>query len=259
MAHNDDEYFIASRILFEVRQQNTVYCVFTTDSTVSGRGTEVRRRESIRALTLLGVRRENIYFIGQTCGISDGSSYRAIQIVYNKALETFRSLNIARLYVMAWEGGHVDHDTAHLVGAALSRTLGLEGQAFEFSAYNNFRMPWKLYRAFRFVRRNTEQYRRALCRVEAFRCFLLFRCYPSQWRSILGLLPDAFYRLVICREEWIRAIDGIDYQNKPYNGELFFEKRFKVTYSKFSQCTKKFIDTYLKPRSERDAAPLPLN
>ena len=241
LGHPDDEYFFASRIAFERARGHRIICVFLTDGTAYGVSPKVRENESRRALAELGLANEDLHFLG----IKDSESYTLLEELYTRVKEIADRTSISSIFVLAWEGGHVDHDAAHLIGIALARSLGILDSLFEFAGYNGYGVPGKLFRVFRMIPNRLPVRRRRLSIREAVRSFLLFRWYRSQLKSFIGLMPDSFYRIVLRRGEEMRPVANIDYRLPPHPGALLYERRFGVAFSKFRQAAGPFIEKFI--------------
>lgn len=237
-AHADDEFFFAPRIKRLVAAGRPVYCVYATDGAARGADPEVRRRESARALAQLGVPETHQFYLGVTQGIPDGQAHRAIARLA-AAIEDFaRARPLGEVYVHAWEGGHADHDATHLVGVALARTLGVP-RVCECPAYHaRSRLP---FRVMRFIPRPGPVEVQRLTLAEGLFCLGLMGSHPSQWRTWLGLGPEAFWRLVVQRRHACRPVAGIDYTRPPHPGPLLYETRFGVSFAEFRAATGEFV------------------
>lgn len=145
---------------------------------------------------------------------------------------------------MAWEGGHADHDAAHLVGVAVGRPLPL----FEFCGYNGGNCPSPLFRVLRFIPNGVSLKTRRLSFAEGAKSALLCRYHRSQWRTWVGLFPDLFYRLVIRRQAHLRPLGVVNYHLPPHTN-VFYEKRFHLPFQTFEKETRDFIRRYIDPAS----------
>ncbi len=242
-AHPDDECFAASRIGFEVGLGNEVYCLFTTDGQAYGVSSKTRAQESLRALQSLGVPGKHLFFVGIDYGFRDGQSYKNLEAIYH-AVGKVLPHALSRLYLMAWEGGHPDHDAAHLVGVAVGKRLGLP--LFEFCGYNNGTCLGPFFRVLKFIPNGIGLNTRKLSFKEGVKAALLCRYHKSQWKTWVGLFPDLFYRLVIRRHEPLRPLGALDYHLPPHT-PLFYEKRFHLPFHAFEKETRDFIGRYIDP------------
>jgi hypothetical protein len=151
---------------------------------------------------------------------------------------------IGEVYVPAWEGGHADHDAAHLIGVALARGLGIR-DVYACPSYNAaarfapFRVMKPIPRAGRVV----ETLRLSLA--QGLFCFALCECHPSQWRTWIGLGPESFVRLVVQRSHYRWRVITTDYATPPHSGPLLYEKRFGTSFDEFRSATGAFVARHL--------------
>ena len=233
-AHQDDEYAAAPWIVEEL-ERGPIACLFLTDG-ASRTPARVRDAESIAVLQSLGVPSDAIVFLHavERQRIPDS----ALAARGHEALEHVRhwlrdaKFDPARIYAPAYEGGHPDHDAAHLVAAAVAGERGLVNEAWQFSLYHGCgALPpffWSLKQL------PSQQPARApalsLGRRMAF-AMLCWR-YQSQRRTWLGLFPGAFVSRVFGLERVVR-FDPQRLERRPHAGKLLYERLFGVPYERF--------------------------
>ena len=138
-AHQDDEIGVFHEITQTLRREQPLRCIYLTNGSWGGISPQQRNNETITALTRLGVRQQDIVFLGERLGIDDGQLPSHLEKAYHGLREEVgTSQPLSRLIMQAWEGGHQDHDAVHLLGLALARHLGILEQSFQFPLY---RMP----------------------------------------------------------------------------------------------------------------------
>lgn len=250
-AHQDDEFGIAPVLAHDVRRGRTIHCVYLTD----GSGTanpEVRDRESIRALTSLGIDPKNIYFLsdeqGRICDLSLARNIdRAWDLMVNWThMAVERGINISWLYCLSWEGGQPDHDAAHLIALRLASTLGLLNATWMFSLYNGYR---RHRRTLTPIPRRTEVSYEQIRWAEIWRFGSFCRYYPSQLTTWRGLFPRALVRLLLSRNIVLQKVDPALIRNRPHDGALLYERRFGIRFEDFAASTARFSEALLKPSS----------
>ncbi|HVR37699.1 MAG TPA: PIG-L family deacetylase [Thermoanaerobaculia bacterium] len=232
LAHQDDEVAAASRILYLVRGGARVHCAFLTNgaATVSA---SVRDAESRAALASLNV--ADLHFIGSENDIPDGKLVEHL----DRALELIESAvkTIDEIYTLAWEGGHHDHDAAHLVAVAFAKRRNLLESTFELPLYNGFRS-----RNFRVLSPIGDTWtRRTISLRDGITSSLLCRFYRSQRKTWMGLLPEALIKLVMLRRECIRRVDVARLFDRPHVGPLLYERRFHVPHDRFTSFARPFV------------------
>ena len=199
-AHQDDEVAAAARILASRRRGEEVWCAYLT----GGRAAHVRNAESIAALKTLGVT-DAVFFAHP-----DGALHRHL----DEAIRDVESIDAEfdEVGTLAWEGGHQDHDAAHLVALAFARKRGLE--VYEVPLYNGFGVPGPFFRVMHPVGDGWE--RTKLTFDDALRIVGLTRFYRSQRKTWLGLLPEALLRLLVLRRTYARRADASRTASAPH-------------------------------------------
>jgi hypothetical protein len=243
--HQDDEYFVAPLLADEPARAR---CFFLTKGDFHGCDPAVRNKESVRALNVLGVPRENIMFLGEELEIPDNRLMFHLETVSHSLKAEIRNPSgLKKIYVPAYEGGHPDHDAASILGAALG--FELDRPVFEFYAYHAHpQIPY-----FFEVMKPTGMRREGSFQVNgatfSFRTFWLFRFYPSQWKTWLGLLPQLCLRCLRDRRIFLHPSRREDFDSRPHPGTLYYECRGWTTFSTFAEQTKKFRKKYLGEES----------
>jgi LmbE family N-acetylglucosaminyl deacetylase len=244
-AHNDDEFFVLPRLQREVAAGNSVMCVYTTDGAAYHESPERRFAESQKVLGSCGVPPEAIIPLGAQRKVRDGTSFRHLECLWKDLLALTSSRKIDRMYVPAWEGGHADHDAAHLLAVALARLHSSE--LFEFSLYHNYRSIGPFFWCMCPIPLEGAVEHEKVSVKQAISWLLTALHYPSQRRTFLGLLPFCLPQIVLRRALPLRRVPLREYRHPPYQGELFYESRFKIPYQTFHEATLSFIDQTIAP------------
>jgi len=229
-AHQDDEIAAAPRIRRAVTAGDEIACAFLTGNTMS----TVRDDESRRALAFLGV--TEVAFIGSEAGINDGTLVENLDRGLRSLATRFTSAD--ELWTLAWEGGHQDHDAAHLVALALARRL--HARCFEVPLYTGLGRVGPFFRVCHPIGDGWTS--RKLTLREAWRNAALTRFYRSQRRTWLALLPG----LGTTWREHVREASAARVQSRPHEGPLFYERRFRFPYSRFEALARPFIEARLR-------------
>jgi len=221
-AHQDDEVAIATRIAREVAAGARVVCAFLTD----GGAPAVRDAESRAVLASLGV--SEVIFVG----LPDGELVEHLEEAY-RAIE---GIDAEEIVTLAWEGGHQDHDAAHLVALALAITRGV--RCLEFPLYHGKQWPYRVLAPLR-----AGEVTRLSMR-DAFRRAMLCWRYPSQRRTWLGLfVPMIFRDEVVCVASPERVL------HPPHEGRLLYERRFRFPRERFFAAARPFIEQRIVERA----------
>lgn len=191
-----------------------------------------------------GVPAGRITSIGQELDVFDGAAFEHLEAITAACLDRYGEASVGRIVTTAWEGGHTDHDGTHLVGAALARAWILGDGLWEFPIYTAAGAPRPFFRTARFF----DDHDRSGCAMgwrERVRLLALARHYRSQWRSFVGLLPEACLRYMALGRQPIRRVarEPETYLQPPHRGALFYERRFEVPYDDFLATTRPFIES----------------
>ena len=254
-AHQDDEYGLLPVIEELAFGGGMAVCLYLTNGASAGVSSQRRNEESLAVLGRMGVTTEDVHFVGERQDIADGQLYRHLETAYHAASEIVaRYPRFDSVYVLAWEGGHQDHDAAHLVGLALARSLGLLDHTRQFSLYNGFELPWILFRVLAPLRENGPvsawpiPWRKRLS--YAFRC----RSYPSQLGTWVGLFPLMLINLVFTGSQRLQPVSLERLRAKPHPGPMLYERRGVLSYERFRDAVTPFVETHLQAAHQRPAA-----
>jgi LmbE family N-acetylglucosaminyl deacetylase len=232
-AHQDDEYGILARIARECRAGRRVVCAFLTNGAAYG-PSSVRDEESRSVLTDAGVKEEDILFLGSRHGIPDGLLVEHLDRALSMLAEAVRSMDVAEIVTLAWEGGHQDHDAAHLVAVALAQRL--QRPCREYPLYRGGRYG---FRALSPLRSGGVVTRLRLR--EGLGAWSVAWRYRSQRRTWLGLLGGSFLRLVVLRREVLHDVDPTHLLHPPHARPLFYERRFRFPWERFAATAEPFV------------------
>lgn len=246
-AHQDDEYFASTRIAHEIDWGHSVHCAYLTDGTASGTAPELRNRESQRVLERLGVSPKNLLFLGSARSVPDGRLVLHLEDSHAELERALEARPIHRVYCLAYEGGHQDHDASHLIALAFARRRRLLPRTWQISLYNGHRVPWRLFRVDSPLPRTARRLDRRLPARLALEHTLLALYYPSEWRSLLGLFPEHLFKRVFLRRETIQAVTLDVLRERPHRGLLLYERLFGFSYDDFQRASGSFLAKHLPP------------
>ncbi|MEO6255742.1 MAG: PIG-L family deacetylase [Sphingomicrobium sp.] len=226
LAHPDDEVAFAPIIHRLVGERRPVRLIYLTDGS-SGGSPSVRQAETVRALAWLGVAALNLRFAGHEVGIADGQLHRNLDRALH-ALEQWcaASQSIACIYTLAWEGGHPDHDSAHVVAAAFAAGRGVASRVRQVPFYRaSDRWPAPIFTVGAPLPANGPVVSIALSLEERWLPVRLIRFYRSQWRSFVGLAPVILWHALTHRSFKMQDLSKPRLANRPTERPLLYEVR----------------------------------
>lgn len=251
-AHQDDEFGVFYEIHRLVSRGNQVIVLYLTSGTSDGTPYPIRDMESISVLKKLGVPERNIVFLGMTTGIPDGNLCTHLDIAYRSITDLIAKRGApVDLYFHAWEGGHQDHDAAHLIGIVLGDHLGILDRCYQFPLYTGAGLPAAFFRLFYCLPGNgppilaTIPWRQ---RIEFIKfCFH----YPSQFKSWVGLFPFFLFHYLFFGTQILQAVSAKQIHQPPHLGKLLYERRGFYRYKKFTEVTSGFINRLSEEKGDK--------
>lgn len=235
-AHPDDEIGLFPWVDRARRLGRRVYCVWLTDGGWGGQSIERRCEESRRVLESLDVAVEDMLFAGAELGIPDGGLHHRIDQAMGWLAARFAAMPAGTpLWIPAWEGGHPDHDAAHLAGHELARALCVEPR--QYSLYHGKGLPGPWFRVLSPIEENGPCESVAVGFAERLRCVGHCLRYRSQWKSFVGLLP--FYSLAMLKPQpfVLQTADWRRTAERPHAGPLLYERRGGPSWDEFARIT----------------------
>jgi hypothetical protein len=238
-AHQDDECFLSTRLAREVAAGRRVHCVYHPAG--SGAPASVRDSESRVVLADLGVAEADAHFVGSAHGIPDGSLALHLASAGRLLEEAVGHHPIHRVFSLAYEGGHQDHDAAHVAALVFALRRGILHRTWAMPVYHGHRLPWILYRVATPLPGRRLRVRR-LPRGLAWRHACIVWRYPSQRRTWVGLFPELCVQRALRRREVLIPADAEAIRGRPHPGSLLYERLFHFPYERFRQG----VDAYLQ-------------
>jgi len=227
--HCDDEYFISEFLKSWATSKDRLMVFFLTqDVNVP----EIRKAESLRYLSTLGIEQDAVTFVYEDIPVRDARMIESFSDLHRYLSARVQGPGV--VVAPAWEGGHQDHEIAYLLAKRFElENAGLRAKAYYL--YNGDRCPKPLFRVNQALRAQVagEETKR-LSRRKALRtCREVFGHYPSQKTTWLGLSPlylaklmkDPGQALYTCRPE-------VGF-SRPHSGSLHYETFRRTTWDAF--------------------------
>lgn len=236
LAHPDDEFAIFPWLAAEAATGRSVWCFWLTDGGWGGQDVQRREDESLEVLTSFGLNVGSLEFLGRTLAIRDGHLADELDTVIALVRQRLALIgNAHTLLIPAWEGGHQDHDAAHLVGLASS--AGFQAEVFQYSLYHGAGLVGPLFKVLSPLPQNGPTIPHPTSVSFRLRCLAACLRYRSQWKSFLGLLP--FYALRLARRDAfvLQPVNAARVREQPHAGLPLYERRGGTTWAAFSRTT----------------------
>jgi hypothetical protein len=247
LAHQDDEFGVFWQLYKLIKHGEKVVIVYLTSGDLNGKPSDKRDNESIRVLSDLGVPVENIYFLGRDLQVPDGKLVEYLSPAYQGLLDLIKLIDIPKhFYLLAWEGGHQDHDAAHLLGTILAQQFNRLDQSYQFPLYTGERLPWVLFKLFVPLMANGIVSRELI--PWHLRGKFISYCfyYHSQKKTWLCLSPFFLFNYLFFGFQLLQKIQLTRVLEIPHQGVLLYERRGFYHYIKFKQRALDFIKSTCK-------------
>jgi len=225
-AHQDDEYGVYQELDACRQRGMRVRCAYFTDGAASGVSATTRNAESVAVLAQLGVAKDDIFFAGETLGIPDAGLPAHLDRAADWLRDWFASQGaIGAVYVMAWEGGHHDHDALHAVTVHIAAERGELDKVRQFALYNGARIMPPFFRTLSPLPENGPVQSQRLSWAMRLRCLRWCLSYPSQYKTWLGLFPFALWAYLVVGKQSLQAVSLQRTLERPHAGTLYYEHR----------------------------------
>lgn len=238
LAHPDDEFCLFPWIESQARDAGPVHLAYLTDGGWGGQSIERRQRESLGVLRRLGVADGHVHFLGADLHAPDGGLHLHMAAVAEGLFQLVDTLQPGQVMLPAWEGGHQDHDAAHLLGCLAVQRSGARG--WEYCLYHGHGLIGPLFNLLAFIKRDAAVEEIDTGLLERIRYVGFCLQYRSQWKSFMGLLPLYVLRLLRSKAFKRRSIDYALTSERPHAGPLLYERRGGPSWEDFAAATREF-------------------
>ena len=241
-AHQDDEFGVYAEITRLIKNGTKVIAIYLTSGSLDGQPRPDRDNESLNVLIDMGVMQENIYFLGRDLDIPDGRMYEYLDKMYPQILNLLNPIGkITSLYMLSWEGGHQDHDAAHIIGLAIAKQFKILDHTFQFTLYTGHKLPWILFKLFSPLASNGEVISFKISwhlRLRFIKYALSYRSQVSTW---VGLFPFFLFHHIVKGTQILQPVTISRILEQPHPGKLLYERRGVMTFDKFNKKVQDFI------------------
>ncbi|WP_426075815.1 PIG-L deacetylase family protein [Janthinobacterium sp. PSPC3-1] len=225
-AHQDDEFGVFQRIVDELQRGRRVICMYLTSGVPAGADPARRNAESLAVLHGLGVAPADICFAGHVLAIPDGALQEHVATAATwLSAETAAWHDLAVVYLLAWEGGHPDHDVLHAIGLQVFGARRQVPVLRQFALYNGNRCPWQFFRVLSPLALNGAVETTTIPWQQRLRFLRLCLRYPSQRMTWIGLLPFVLLHYLFDGRQALQPVAAERVLQRPHAGPLYYEKR----------------------------------
>ena len=237
LSHQDDEIAIFNHIRKSVLSKDNISIFFLTNGRIKKiddqKIIKIREKESLDVLNKIGVKKNNIFFLGKKLKTNSYNLHNKLDITINELSKFFEKIkNDAIIYSHSWEGGNVDHDSCYVITIKLMKKFACIKSAFQFSMYNSQNMPFNFYRAFSPIKENGHIISFNTNLRDRIRFILLSFHYKSQKKIWFGLYPFLILRIIFNRYGNLQIIKNRFLLKKPHQNNLWYERRNFISYNR---------------------------
>ena len=200
-----------------------------------------RDKESLKVLKKLGLKKQNIFFIGRDTEIKHYSLYLNLDKVYSELINKIEKIGKPdSIITHSWEGGHEDHDACNLIGRKIAIKFKIIEKSYQFSQYNAFNTSLIFFKIFNPLNKNDGKKFYSKLKRRFLYIKLLFT-YKSQLRIWLGLYPFIIFHYIFRGYNILEKLNKDRFIKKPHPKKLLYEIREFCSFKKFRSKTKFFL------------------
>lgn len=245
LAHQDDELCIFNRLSNFSYKENIFIFYMTSGMDINSNKNSFSKRdlESLNVLNKLGVKKENIFFLGRKNSINNNQLYKHLNLAFKSLLfklKKIKGFNI--VYTHSLEGGHEDHDACNYLVRALNFKHNFFDICYQFPAYHGKGLPFIFFKVLSPISENGKIYKKKYHFSDRFKFIYLLFFYRSQLKIWFGLYPFIILKYLFYKNDEIQKISKSLFVRKPHRGKLLYEKRGFCSYDRF----KKKIELFIK-------------
>jgi LmbE family N-acetylglucosaminyl deacetylase len=226
LAHQDDEIGIFETLYRCVRRGEFYQIYYLTNGAWNAANPETRNRESLAVLSRIGVATENVHFLGEELDISDSTLPDRIEDAFQALVKRLDAMTcLQRIVCHAWEGGHQDHDAAHVVGVLLAKRYDVMKSSRQFGLYRAADNPFLPYVVWRPLMKNGPVETIKIPPLRRLFYLKLMLLYRSQYKAMAYLLPFVAAHYLSNGAEQLQPLTDARLNERPQQGALLYEKR----------------------------------
>ena len=136
LPHLDDEFAVAPILKIYDKRFFRIKILFCAERLNDDKKSRiVRRNECYSSLNLFGINSKDIIFLNDFFLINDCMLYKSSNMIYKYILDLDKKYNFKKIFTLALEGGHPDHDALALLIDKFSKKNQIN--SYFFPAYNS--------------------------------------------------------------------------------------------------------------------------
>jgi hypothetical protein len=234
-AHQDDEVAFFYEIERAIKHGKNAVCVYLTNGEWKKTKAATRNEESYSALKHLGMKKENIFFLGDRTKIKSGELPKKASIASAELLLLFKTLsNVTQLFTFAYEGGHEDHDATFWISCHLALQNNLVEASHCVPFYRASDSKWLSFTVFDPLPENGEIKIEKLTWKLRLKYIALSFFYPSQAITFLGLGPFILRQYLLRGQQYLQKMDACRVKSVPHR-KILYEQRNRYDYRSFKK------------------------
>jgi len=252
LAHYDDEFGIYEDIRIHIAQKIPLHIMYLTSSNFNGGSNKIRENESLSVLKKLGVKRNQISFVGKELSIPDLALKENLVNAFIKCKLLIKKIgNVETIYSPAYEGGHPDHDALNFLCSKFIITSKSKIDGLQFPLYCGPGLIGPLFYLFKPLKSNGKVTKKKI-KFKNIRLYLkLIFIYKSQFMTFLGLFPFYLVHMIFMKNAITQRINPRRTYIKPHKGRLLYERRgmekfenLRLRMNEFESWLKKLSKSY---------------
>jgi len=217
LPHLDDEFSLVPLIKKINKDSNKkLYIIYCAERNQSEQLNKKRRTESIKSLSILGCKIENIIYLNDFFTVNDLKLHETSLKIYIFLMNFVKEKNINQIITLNFEGGHPDHDSLALIINKISNT-NKNINSFYVPAYNG---RWSLFfpiSVFRPLRSQEKYFYKERYGFFAwFDALLISLQYKSEKGAFIKLMPFIIFKTIFSRSIYISQkinIESVNWKN----------------------------------------------
>jgi len=225
-AHQDDEFACFALLEQCIRESEEYMVIYLTKGTMGAISPIIRNNESILVLNKIGVRRDNIHFLGETLDIDDGSLPSELGKAYDGLVSLInRYSRPSSIITLAWESGHQDHDATHILAVVLAQKFNILPSSIQFPLYRSSGKKILFYKVLSTLTQNGLVNKIKIPIRSRIRYLIYCTLYRSQRKTWVGLLPFVILDYVFSGSQKTQALNLNALDQTPTKREALYDIR----------------------------------